>query len=144
MWRQPRTDPSMTKALALLVALAATLLTAAAPPPEADPEGVVVSELVVQAKAAGPAWWRVSKGGSTVWVMGAPGGLPRGIKWDNGLLSARLTGARRLIVPPAYKAGLGDVFGAFGQVTVVLREDRAAGIFLDIVSRHNPVAPDGG
>ena len=113
MWRQPRTDPSMTKALALLVALAATLLTAAAPPPEADPEGVVVSELVVQAKALGPAWWRVSKGASTVWVMGAPGGLPRGIKWDNGLLSARLSGARRLIVPPAYKAGLGDVFGAF-------------------------------
>ena len=106
----------MTKRLAALAAALASVLVlgAAAPAPvRDDPEGVVVSELVVQAKVVGPAWWRVSRGGSTVWVMGLPSGLPRGVKWNDTLLSARLTGARRLILPPTYTAGLGDVFGAF-------------------------------
>jgi len=104
----------MIKPIVGIVALATIISTSvfAAPLPEADPEGVVVSELVVQAKTVGPAWWRVSSGASTVWVMGAPSGVPRGVKWNNALLAARLTGARRLIVPPAYGVGLGDVFGA--------------------------------
>lgn len=103
----------MSLRFALAVALAAAVLTAAAPPPDADPEATVVSELVVQAKTVGPAWWRVSKGDSVVWVMGAPSGLPRGVKWNDAVLAARLTGARRLIVPPSYSVGIGDVFGAF-------------------------------
>jgi hypothetical protein len=94
----------------------AMALCAAAPAPSPtldDPEATVVSELVVQAKAAGPAWWRVSRGESTVWVMGVPAGLPRGVQWDTHLLAVHLTGARHLIVPPAYTAGVGDIFGAF-------------------------------
>jgi len=104
----------MTRPIAVVVALAALVssVAVAAPPPDADPEAVVVSELVVQAKTVGPAWWRVTNGASTVWVIGAPSGLPKGVKWNNALLSARLTGARRMIVPPAYGVGLGDIFGA--------------------------------
>jgi hypothetical protein len=95
-------------------ALASSLLVAAAPaPPIDDPEATVVSELVVPALRAGPAWWRVSNGASTVWVLGLPGSLPRDVKWDHSLLTFRLAGARRLIVPPAYSAGLGDLFSAF-------------------------------
>jgi len=94
--------------------IASVFLCAGAPaPPSDDPEATVVSELVVPAKFGGPAWWRISKGGSTVWVLGLPSGLPRAEKWDKALLDIRLTGARRLIVPPAYSAGLGDIFGAF-------------------------------
>jgi hypothetical protein len=95
----------------LTAASCAIGLCAAAPPPADDPEGTVVSELVVRAKASGPAWWRVSNGAATVWVMGVPSGLPRGVKWDDALLRARLTGARRLITPSVYSAGLGDLFG---------------------------------
>jgi uncharacterized protein YbaP (TraB family) len=100
------------KVLGLAAVLAATGLTAPAAPAPDDPEGTVVSELVVQAKAGGPAWWRVSRGASMVWVIGMPGGLPRGVKWNDALLAARLTGARRLIIPSIYSAGLGDLFGA--------------------------------
>ena len=105
----------MARLNVVAVALVALLVLAAgAPAPVSDdPEGVVVDELVVQARAVGPAWWRVSRGGSTVWVLGLPGGLPHGVEWNDGLLAGRLTGARRLIVPPAYTAGLGDLFGAF-------------------------------
>lgn len=96
-----------------LAAVVAVLLAAAAPAPDNDPEATVVTELVVPAKVVGPAWWRVSQGAATVWVMGVPSGLPRGVEWGNAMLAARLTGARRLIVPPAYGAGLGDVVSAF-------------------------------
>ncbi len=72
----------------------------------------MVAELVVRAHTPGPAWWRVSKGEAVVWVMGVPGGLPKSVKWDRTVLVRRLTGARRLILPPAYTFGLGDVFGA--------------------------------
>ena len=97
-----------------MLLLVAALQPAAAqnPAPRADPEGVVVAELVVHARTPGPAWWRVSKGSSVVWVLGVPGGLPKNVRWDSSVLSRRLTGARRLILPPAYGAGLGDLFGA--------------------------------
>jgi uncharacterized protein YbaP (TraB family) len=94
-------------------ALTSGLLVAAAPAPAVDdPEATVVSELVVPALRAGPAWWRVSKGASTVWVLGLPSSLPRDVKWDRSQLTFRLTSARRLIVPPAYSAGVGDFFSA--------------------------------
>ncbi|MFI4976974.1 MAG: TraB/GumN family protein [Caulobacterales bacterium] len=96
-------------AIALSLTLAAG---AAAAPPAADPEGAVVAELVVQARTGGPPWWRVSRGGSVVWVLGVPSGLPRGTRWDQSGLASRLAGARRLIVPPAFTTGLGDIFGA--------------------------------
>jgi len=95
-----------------ILLVAAGCLFAAAPVPAADPEATVVAELVVQARTPGPAWWRVSKGGSTVWVLGVPSGLPRGTRWESLPLARRLTGARRLITPPSFSVGLGDVFGA--------------------------------
>lgn len=71
-----------------------------------------MAELVVRARTPGPAWWRVSKGDSVVWVLGVPDGLPRGTQWDKTVLAQRLTGAKRLILPPAYTFGVLDLFGA--------------------------------
>lgn len=75
-----------------------------------DPEATVVQEMVVTARAGGPAWWRVSRGASTVYVLGVPEALPRGLNWDMTLTRRRLVGARELIEPPVVTAGLGDLF----------------------------------
>ncbi|HLZ83662.1 MAG TPA: TraB/GumN family protein [Caulobacteraceae bacterium] len=83
---------------------------AAAVAPTADPEATVVQELVVTAKAGGPAWWRVSSGAATVYVLGVPEALPRGLRWDMTLTRRRLAGAHELIEPPVVTAGLGDLF----------------------------------
>src|SRR5258708_8810550 len=80
-------------ALAIGLSSLASTLPAAAPPIE-DPQGAVVAELVVRAKLPGPAWWKVTSGGSTVWVLGVPGSLPKGLKWDVSVL------ARLLAAPP--------------------------------------------
>ena len=86
---------------------------ALAPPPvqgqglqrQADPEAVMVDELVVRARAPGPAWWRVSNGSSTVWILGVPASLPKGTAWDDGPLRARLQLAKALILPGQVRLG---------------------------------------
>ena len=96
----------------LAATLFATAATGADAPtsPAPDPEATVVQELVVTAHAGGPAWWRVSSGVGTVYVLGVPEALPKGLKWDATLLRRRLAGARALIAPPVVTAGLGDFF----------------------------------
>lgn len=47
----------------------------------------------------GPAWWRVSDGDSTVWIMGTPDVFPLSVKWDQRALARHMQDARLLIVP---------------------------------------------
>ncbi len=79
-------------------------MPATAQAPEDDPEGVLVEELVVASNLGGPAFWKVSDGDTTVYVLGVPGALPRGMKWDDRRLAMRLDGAKALILPPKIKA----------------------------------------
>jgi len=101
-------------ALAMLACAAAAAAPAPPAAPMADPEATVVSELVVQALERGPAWWRVSRGGSTVYILGLPDGpTPPGVAWDTSVLERRLTGANALLAGPGFRAGLTDIPGVF-------------------------------
>jgi len=93
------------------VALAGAAVSATAAP-AADPEATVVDALVVAARQPGPAWWRVSSPTSTVYVLGAPGALPKGMAWDESTATRRLKGANELILPPTLSAGAGDTMAA--------------------------------
>jgi uncharacterized protein YbaP (TraB family) len=64
-----------------------------------DPDSVIVQELVVVARDRGPAWWTVSNGTSTVYVLGAPTLAPKRLPWDTTTLERRLQGANSLILP---------------------------------------------
>src|SRR6185369_9693454 len=86
----------------LVAQVAAPKVTAAPPPlPPAvnDPDSVLVEELVVVARDRGPAWWAVSNGTSTVYVLGAPSLAPRRTPWDTTTLERRLQGANEVILP---------------------------------------------
>jgi uncharacterized protein YbaP (TraB family) len=110
------TKPLLTAVLAAALAIwplapsPATAQPPATPPAAApvavgeDPEGTLVEELVVSSSLGGPAFWKVSKGDSVVWVLGVPGALPRGVTWDSRRLEFRLRGASALILPPKVKA----------------------------------------
>jgi hypothetical protein len=91
-------------------ALAIVCLTAEAPSPTADPEANLAYEFVVHGRLPGPAWWKVSRGDSKVFVLGMPGALPKGMTWDTSVLERRLKGANELIGRPQVRAGLGDLF----------------------------------
>lgn len=83
--------------LALAALLLATSAVAQASP--VDPDAVLVEELVVTALLPGPAWWRVSDADTVVYVLGAPSIMPKSLDWDQSVLTRRLQGANRVILP---------------------------------------------
>jgi uncharacterized protein YbaP (TraB family) len=64
-----------------------------------DPDSVMVAELVVVARDHGPAWWSVTSGASTVYVLGAPTLSPKRLGWDTKTLERRLQGVNEVILP---------------------------------------------
>ncbi|MDB5438526.1 MAG: hypothetical protein JWM33_953, partial [Caulobacteraceae bacterium] len=72
-----------------------------ASPPPLDSPSDLVSPLVVSADPPGPAWWKVTKGDSTLWIIGMPAYVISGGQgpFDQSLLRRRLTGAN-VFVPP--------------------------------------------
>lgn len=90
-----------TLVMAFLVAAPAgaqVALNPARPDPN-DPDATVVEELVVTARLPGPAWWRVSDGDTTVYVLGAPSVAPKRQEWDRQWFERRLEGANVVILP---------------------------------------------
>lgn len=84
-------------------------------PASADPTATLVDELVVNAITPGPAWWRVSKGAATVFILGLPTLAPKKVEFDDTLLRMRLEGADQLILAPAPDVNLfGMLAFAFG------------------------------
>jgi uncharacterized protein YbaP (TraB family) len=110
-----------------LPALAQTPQTPARPDPN-DPDAVLVEELVVTARLPGPAWWTVSNGKTTIYVLGSPSLAPKRMAWDRGVFDHRLAGASAVVLP------VQDVrvtfTGAFGAAFNYLRL-RSGGPFED-------------
>jgi uncharacterized protein YbaP (TraB family) len=94
-----------------IAALAALTTTAAHAQVIDDPEAVVVDELVVNARLPGPAWWKITDGDTTIYLLGTLHSLPENQPWDRSVLERRMTGAFALILPPEGKAGIGDIPG---------------------------------
>lgn len=89
-------------ALAAALALAGPAMAQAPAAPRADPndpDGVLVEELIVVGRLPGPAWWTVSNGAATVYVLGSPSLAPKHMEWDRGVFDRRLAGASQVILP---------------------------------------------
>jgi uncharacterized protein YbaP (TraB family) len=91
--------------LALALGLCALPATAQVPLTTAptaaidDPDATLVEELVVHGRLPGPAWWRVSDGDTTVYVLGVPSLAPKRMEWDRAIFERRLEGANVVILP---------------------------------------------
>jgi uncharacterized protein YbaP (TraB family) len=108
-------------ALALAAPAAAEVELTPAPAASAnapDPDAVLVEELVVVAPDRGPAWWSVSNGSNTVYVLGAPSLAPIRTPWDTTKLERRLRGANAVILPETMKVG---TIGSLGSAWNYLR-----------------------
>jgi hypothetical protein len=95
-----------------------------------DPEDNVVDELVVSARLPGPAWWRITDGDTTLYLLGVLQALPQGQDWDTSVLERRLDGAFAVILPPEGKAGVTDIPGMLalrGKLKSVEPLDAASG-----------------
>jgi uncharacterized protein YbaP (TraB family) len=120
-------------------ALAQIPLTPSRPDPN-DPDAVLVEELVVTARLPGPAWWTVSNGTTTVYVLGAPSIAPKHMAWDRAIFDRRLAGSSVVILP--VQDIRVTVTGAFGAAFNYMRL-RSGGPFeeaLDAPTRARFVA----
>lgn len=92
---------ALAAALAAVLALpaAAQVPLAPAQPDPNDPDAVIVQELVVVARDKGPAWWTVSDGDTTIYVLGVPSIAPKHMQWDRTVFERRLKGANAVILP---------------------------------------------
>ena len=94
----------LTLAAGLVLVAAPVARTQTVPALPEDPGAAVVEELVVQAKEPGPAWWVVTDGDSTVYILGMPNGrIPPKPAWDRRWLDRRLKGANSLILADRWR-----------------------------------------
>ena len=93
----------LTLAAGLVLVAAPDARTQTVPALPEDPGAAVVEELVVQAKEPGPAWWVVTDGDSTVYILGMEGPIPPKPAWDRRWLDRRLKGANSLILADRWR-----------------------------------------
>lgn len=92
---------SYLKALASAALLAAvfTPMAHAAPPPPAQTQWSDITEVVVRARARGPAMWKLTRGDAVVWVLGVMDVKPNELDWNSNHFRRVLQGAKVLILP---------------------------------------------
>ena len=81
-----------------------------APAPQ-EPGSAVVEELLVVARAPGPAIWLVEKGGGKLYVVGAATPLPHQLAWKSPRLERALGQADVLLIPPKASVGPAQIAG---------------------------------
>ncbi len=98
-----QTMKSIVQAVACAIMLAAAFPANAQTVPDAAPAPAKpwsdITEVVVRAHVPGPAMWKLTRGESTVWVMGTLHVSPKAVPWDATRFKRILDGAHVLILP---------------------------------------------
>jgi len=65
-----------------------------------------IETVIVTAHQGEPLMWQVTKGGSTVYLLGIVQPMPKGLEWNDAGVREALKGARQLLLPPKASVGL--------------------------------------
>jgi hypothetical protein len=90
--------------LLLAFVLVCSLARADAPAPPSEWSNI--ETVVVTARKPGPVMWRVTKGDSSVVLIGFVGPVPKGLSWNKDGVTDALTGARQLLTNATASVGL--------------------------------------
>ena len=91
---------AIVRAMACALTLTATIAAAQTAPPDAPGKAWSdITEVVVRAHVPGPAMWKLTRGDSTVWIMGTLHVSPKAVTWDSTRFRRILDGAHVLILP---------------------------------------------
>nr|WP_245161481.1 TraB/GumN family protein [Brevundimonas alba] len=92
------------------VALASLLPHAAAAQTVDPQEATQIDEVVVLARRSGAPMWTVTKGDSTLILVGAIRGIPRDVAWRPDALEDAAARADLILLPQEAKASIADIF----------------------------------
>ncbi|CAN5420348.1 hypothetical protein BH09PSE1_BH09PSE1_25220 [soil metagenome] len=80
-----------------------------------------VDDVVVTARRAGLPIWQVERGGSTVILIGAIGGVPRDFEWRPEALEAATARSQRILYPQEGRASPADLFRLLWRIRTISR-----------------------
>lgn len=105
--------------------LMATLILAGAPAqaqdPAPDPQAAELGEVVVLARRSGAPMWTVTKGDSTLILVGAITGLPQDLQWRPDDLEAAAARSDLILTPQVGRASISDLFRVIWRIRTISR-----------------------
>ncbi len=81
-----------------LLTLCSSAQAQGTPVPQSNVQWSDIPEVVVKARISGPVMWKLTKGDSTVWVLGVMDLKPEPLEWNSGHFRRVLKGAKSLIL----------------------------------------------
>jgi len=107
----------MKRVLLALTALLMLVTTTSARAQDADQ----VDDIVVVARRAGAPMWTVTRGDSTVLLVGSISGVPRDFAWRPDSLEAATTRSQRILYPTEGRASVSDLFRVMWRIRTISR-----------------------
>ena len=92
--------------------------TAVAQDPAPD-EAVAIDDVVVTARRAGAPMWEISRGDSTVILVGAINGVPRDFAWRPEALETATARSQRVLSPTEGRASVSDILRLLWRIRTV-------------------------
>ncbi|WP_343054928.1 TraB/GumN family protein [Brevundimonas basaltis] len=114
---------SLFPVLLAFMLVCATPLVAVAQTP-ADPEAAEVEEVVVLARRSGAPMWTVSRGDSTLILVGAITGIPRDLSWRPDDLEAAAARSQLILTPQEGRASVTDLLRVIWRIRTIARMPR--------------------
>lgn len=106
-----------------LCLLALAPQTAGAQTPQ-EPEATTVDEVVVLARRSGAPMWTVSRGDSTLILVGAITGIPRDLEWRPDDLEAAAARSQQILTPQVGRASVTDLLRVIWRIRTIARMPR--------------------
>lgn len=89
--------------------------------PAAAQEADRVDDIVVVARRSGAPMWTVTRGDSTVILVGAISGVPRDFEWRPEALQAATARSQRVLYPTEAKGSMSDLFRLMWRIRTITR-----------------------
>lgn len=113
----------------LFVLAAVLCLLALAPQPALaqtpqEPEATAIEEVVILARRSGAPMWTVSRGDSTLILVGAITGIPRDLEWRPDDLEAAAARSQLILTPQEGRASVTDLLRVIWRIRTIARMPR--------------------
>lgn len=89
-----------------------------------EPEATTVEEVVVLARRSGAPMWTVSRGDSTLILVGAITGIPRDLEWRPDDLEAAAARSQLILTPQVGRASVTDLLRVIWRIRTIARMPR--------------------
>jgi hypothetical protein len=89
-----------------------------------EPEATTIEEVVVLARRSGAPMWTVTRGDSTLILVGAITGIPRDLQWRPDDLEAAAARSQLILTPQEGRASVTDVLRVIWRIRTIARMPR--------------------